>query len=112
MTWALYTASLAEVSKTMTSRLCLPAGWRNLGTQDYCPLQIILKSLFNSQLCTWALQTAGLLGGSRTLRTVYVLGPRMPGETKANPGAPCQVLGQYAPDLSLCAIGWLKVLVK
>lgn len=46
-------------------------------------------------------QTAGLLGGSKSLRKVCVLGPRIAGEAKANPGAPCQVLGQSVPDMSL-----------
>lgn len=68
---------------------------------------------FNRQLCTWAPQTAGLLGGHESLRKVCVLGPA--GQVKprpANPGASRQVLGQSVLDSSLCATARVKLLVK
>lgn len=57
-------------------------------------------------------QTARLLGRGETSRKVSVLGPKMTGEAKANPGTPCQVLDQSVLDLSLCTIAWVNVLVK
>lgn len=39
-------------------------------------------------------------------------GPRIAGEAEANPGEPCQDLGQSVLDMSLCAIAWVKLLVK
>lgn len=56
-------------------------------------------------------QTAGLLGGSEFEKGLCA-GPRIAGEAKANPGEPCQDLGQSVLDMSLCAIAWVELLVK